>query len=248
MSDAHGADTPINSSVKLLKATPHDKRCEIKLYQELVGSLNHLAAFSRFDIANAVSRLSQFLQDPSETHWTAARHVLRYLKRYRNLYITYGGERELSVLGYSDADWASDPNDRKSFTGYVFMINEGAVSWSSYKQPTMATSTTAAEYMAMSDTSREVVARLHLFEELNINIPTPVVLCDSTGALVVSEDPTNYQRTKHIDIRYHYIRHVVKNGQVTINHVPGDENPADLLTKALGPNRHQKLLTSLNFQ
>jgi len=100
----------------------------------------------------------------------------------------------------------------------------------------------------MSDTSREAVTRLHLFEELNINIPSPVVLCDSTGALAVSEDPINYQRTKHIDIRYHYIRYVIKNGQVTINHVPGDENPADLLTKALGLDRHQKLLKYLNFQ
>ena len=118
------------------------------------------------------------------------------------------------------------------------MINGGVVSWSSHKQPTVATSTTAAEYMAISDASREAVARLHLFEELNIDISKPTILSDSTGALAVSEDPTNYQRTKHIDIRYHYIRHVIQNGQVVINHVPGNENPADLLTKALASERH----------
>ena len=248
MTDAKAASTPLDQSLKLLQATPSDKRCNIKLYQELIGSLNHLATFSRPDIANAVSKLSQFLQDPTETHFTAARHVLRYLKRFRNLRITYGHAKELSVLGYSDSDWGSDLNDRKSTTGYVFMVNKGPVSWNSHKQATVATSSTAAEYMALSDASREALARLHLFEELRIKIPIPVIFSDSTGALQVSEDPTNYQRTKHIDIRYHFIRHVVQNNQIALNYVPGQDNPADAFTKTLGPEKHHTCLQNINLQ
>ena len=90
----------------------------------------------------------------------------------------------------------------------------------------------------MSNMSQEAVTMLHLFEELNINIQSPMVLCDDTRALAVSKDLTNYQRMKHIDIRYHYIHHIVKNGQITINYIPGDENLINLLTKALEPDRY----------
>jgi hypothetical protein len=135
---------------------PLNKRADLKLqYQEMIGSLNHLAVFSRPDISNAISQLSQFLQDPTETHMKAARHILRYLKGTRHFSITYGGAKQFRIIGFSDANWGGDKNDRKSTTGYVFMINNGAVSWVSHKQSTVAVSTMEAEYMALSDASRE---------------------------------------------------------------------------------------------
>ena len=173
MTDAVSVKIPLDPSLHLLKATPLDKRADVKLYQELIGSLNHLAVFSRPDISNAVSQLSQFLQDPTETHMKAARHVLRYLKGTRNFSITYGHSQELRILGFSDANWGGDKNDRKSTTGYLYMINNGAVSWTSHKQSTVATSTMEAEYMALSDAAREAIARSQLYGELLLKLPPP---------------------------------------------------------------------------
>jgi hypothetical protein len=186
-----------------------DTRTDTTLYQELLGSLNHIAVFSRPDIANALSKLSAFLQDPTETHLRAARRVLRYLLQTRNLSLCYGGASFLYLMGYNDSDWGGDLNDRKSTTGYVFTLNGGPVSWTARKQTTVATSTMEAEYMAISDASREAIAKSQLLDELRLKIPTPMLFCDNQGALNISEDPTNYQRAKHIDIRYHFVSHAL---------------------------------------
>jgi hypothetical protein len=247
MTDAHSTKVPLNSSLPLLKATPLDKRADLKLYQEIIGSLNHLAVFSRPDISNAISQLSQFLQDPMKTHMKAARHILRYLKGTRHFCITYGGAEQFRIIGFSDANWGGDKNDRKSTTGYVFMINNGAVSWVSHKQSTVAVSTIKAEYMTLSDASREAIARSQLYQELSLKLPTPTILSDNNGALDVTEDSTNYQRVKHIDIRYHFVRHALHSNQIAIDHIPSAENPADILTKALDFPKHQHLVEHLNL-
>jgi hypothetical protein len=248
MTNAVSAKTPLDPSLPLLKAKDSDKRANVLLYQELVGSLNHLAVFSRPDISNAVSQLSQFLQDPTETHLKAARHVLRYLKGSCKLSITYGGAQNLLIIGFTDADWGGDKNDRKSTTGYVYMVNNGAVSWSSRKQTTVAVSTTEAEYMAISDAAREALARSQLYGEFLNRLPAPLILSDNQGALDISENPTNYQRAKHIDIRYHFVRHVLHSDQIALDYVPTTQNPADILTKALQPVIHQRCIGLLNLR
>jgi hypothetical protein len=248
MTDALSAKTPFDPSLPLLKATPLDKRADLKLFQELIGSLNHLAVFSRPDISCAVSTLSQFLQDPTETHMTAARHILRYLKGTGHFCITYGACKELRILGFSDSNWGGNLNDRKSTTGYLYMINNGLVSWTSHKQSTVAVSTLEAEYMALSDASREAIARSQLYDELCIKLPPPLILSDSRGALDICDNPTNYQKAKHIDIRYHFIRHVLHEDKISIDHIPGTENPADALTKALHHVKHQHCLELMNLR
>src|SRR5262249_20423446 len=140
MEDARPMSTPLDHSLPLILAQPQDKRADLTQYQELIGSLNHLAVFSRPDISNAVSQLSSFMQDPTETHMNAARRVLRYLLQTRNISITYGGANSLYLLGFSDSNWGGDRNDRKSTTGYVFTLNNGPVSWTSRKQTTVAIS------------------------------------------------------------------------------------------------------------
>lgn len=133
--DAIPTRTPLPSSLPLLKATPSDKRCDQLLeYQKLTGSLNHLASFSRPDISYAVSHLSQFNSDPTTTHMKAAKHVLRYLKGTRFFCITYGCPQHLYILGFSDADYGGDRNDRVYYTGYLIKINNAPVSWTSHKQ------------------------------------------------------------------------------------------------------------------
>jgi hypothetical protein len=204
MADAVSVSIPLMPSLPVLNATPLDKRADVKLYQELIGSLNNIAIFSRPDISNVVSQLSQFLQDPTETRMKAARHVLRYLKGTHNHSITYGNSKELRILEFADANWGGDRNDRKSTTDYLFMINNGAVSWTSHKQSTVATSTMQAEYMSLSNAAREAIARSQIYGELLLKLPPPLIFSDNQGAPDISEDPTNHQRTKHIDICYHF--------------------------------------------
>ena len=127
MQNAVPAKTPLPHSLPLLKATKLDRRCNQLEYTEITGSLNHLAVYSRPDIAFAVSTLSQFNSDPTTTHLQAARHVLRYLINTANYSITYGNSN-LTIHGYADANWGGDRNDRKSITGYIFFTNNGAIS------------------------------------------------------------------------------------------------------------------------
>jgi hypothetical protein len=245
MSTCSPIHTPLNASLPLQKAQDSDKGADQTNYQELIGSLNHLAVYSRPDISFAVSKLSQFNSDPTTTHFRAAQHILRYLQATKDISITYGTSKDLTANRFADADWGSDRDDRKSVTGYVFMINNGPVSWTSHKQSTVATSTMEAEYMALSDASREVIARQQLFTDLNISIPIPRVYSDNQAALAIAQNPVHHQHSKHIDIRYHFIRHAVQNDQLIIDYVPTAAQTADLLTKALGPQAHARCIQGL---
>ena len=130
MSNAKSTTTPFEKGTKLKLVVINDKLCNLKLYQELTGSLNYLAVFTRLDIAFAVSKLSKFNANPTTIHFKAALHVLRYLKSTRNYCIVYKCSMTVlitDIIGYSDADFASDEDDRKSYTGYIFLINGGAI-------------------------------------------------------------------------------------------------------------------------
>ena len=146
MIDIFSIKIPFDPLFPLLKTIPLDKYIDLKLFQELIGSFNHLTIFSHPDISYTISTLSQFLQDPTEIHMTAVRHILRYLKGTSHFCITYGTCKELRILGFSDSNWGGNLNDRKSTTGYLYMINNGLVSWTSHKQSTVAVSTLEAEY------------------------------------------------------------------------------------------------------
>jgi hypothetical protein len=178
---------------------------------------------------------------------TAARHVLRYLKGTVHYCITYGNARNLNILGYADADWGSDINDRISFTGYVFNINNAPVAWSCHKQSSVALSTMESEYMSLSDATREAIARHQFFKDLQILVNNPILYSDNQAALSIAQNPVHYQRSKHIAIRYHFIRHAVQNDQITIDYVPTDEQIADVLTKALKPVKHVQAIELLHL-
>ena len=140
MTNARSASTPFETGTKLKLGTANDTLCNVKLYQELVGSLNHLAVFTRPDIAFAVSVLSKYNSNPTTTHFKAALYVLHYLKGTRNYCIVYKRSTNIpisDIISYADSDFASDEDDRKSYTGYVFLINGGTVTWSTHKQSTV---------------------------------------------------------------------------------------------------------------
>jgi len=247
MTDCIPAKVPLDPSLPLLYATDKDKRTDQQEYQELTGSLNHLAVFSRPDISFAVSTLAQFNSDPTQTHMNAGCHVLRYLQHTKHYSITYGFAENLNIRIYADADWGSDRNTRRSTTGYVAMFNNGPVSWSSHKQTSIALSIMEAEFMALSDASREAIARIQFFDELGINVSPPLLLSDNQQALSMVENPVQHQRTKHIDIQYRFIRQIFHSGKITIDYVPSIQQVADVLTKSLGPLPHQRCVSAMNI-
>ncbi|KAK1606631.1 hypothetical protein QYE76_030304 [Lolium multiflorum] len=176
-------------------------------------------------------------------HWTAVKNILKYLKRTKDMFLCYGGDQELVVSGYTDASWNTDPDDSKSQSGYVFILNGAAVSWASSKQCTVAKSSTESEYIAASEASSEAVWMKRFIVELGV-VPSAldplIIYCDNMGAIANAQEPRSHKRLKHIKLRYHSIREYIEDGEVKICKVHTDLNVADPLTKALPRAKHDQ--------
>lgn len=252
MEDCKTTSTPIDTSVKLSEEmcpkTPAEKEEVSKLpYQNLVGALMWLAVSTRPDIAHAVSLLSQYNTNYGQQHWVAAKRVLRYLKGTLNYGLVYRGTGE-SLAGYADADWASNIDDRRSFTGFAFVMANAAISWECRKQRTVALSSTEAEYMALSDSSKEAVHLRSFLGEVMGELQTTIIFNDNQGAGQLTRNPVFHKRTKHVDIRHHFIKELVEKGEVRINYIPTAEMPADVLTKGLATSKHERCVETLGMQ
>jgi len=203
-------------------------------YREVVGSLMYLQISTRPDLAYSVSYLSRFLNNYDTTHIAAANQILRYVKATQHLGIVYSRSASLNLYGYSDSDWASDVNNRRSTTGYVFFMAGGAISWKSCLQTTVALSTSEAEYMALSACAQESIALQYLRASFNLSTDQPVqIFEDNSGAIAMAYNPVHYSKTKHIHIRHHFIRECVDSGRIIVSYIPTAEMIADVLTKAL---------------
>ncbi|XP_033224575.1 secreted RxLR effector protein 161-like [Belonocnema kinseyi] len=186
MEDCKPVATPINPAVKLSKemspTTDEEKKGMSQIpYRNLTGSLMYLPTSTRPDIAYAVSALSQFNENPGEEHWKAAKRVLRYLKKTEKMEIVFSETGE-KLIGFSDADWGANIDDRRSYTGYLFKWAGGAISWSSRKQRTVAMSSAEAEYMALSEAAKETIYLRRFLSEVMGKLKTTVILCDNQSA------------------------------------------------------------------
>ena len=236
MQDCKSAVTPLPAGY-MPEAVAQDTAIDPELrsrYQTVIGSLLYLMLGTRPDISFAVTKLAQFAARPSEDHLNRALYICRYLQGTKNYRLTYEGNPGSGILATTDSDWASDPAGRRSQTGYFITLAGGAISWVSRAQKTVALSSTEAEYMALSDCSRQVVWMHTLLGELGYNLK-PIPICgDNQGSIFIASNPVTEKRSKHIDIRFHYIREVIERGLAEVYFVDGDNNPADLLTKNLG--------------
>lgn len=239
MEDCKPVSTPADPGLKLTKPEGQPTTEELKLpYRELVGALTYLSTATRPDISFSVSCLSQFNNCYRQVHWKAAKRVLRYLKGTKDLGLTYGSDKK-SVQGYVDADWGNCSNDRRSYTGYVFIFNGGPVSWDSKKQRTVALSTTEAEYMGLSEVAKEAIYLRGLLSELGLEEAMDItVYNDNMSAIKLSKNPGFHGRTKHIDIRHHFVRECVERKVLSVQHMATDKMPADILTKGLSRLKH----------
>ena len=154
--------------------------------------------------------------------------------------MVYDGDSRLGLIAGTDSDWASDPYTRRSQTGFFLKLANGIFSWQSRAQKTIALSSTEAEYMAMSDCSRQVVWVRNLLAELGYNVRHIPLSGDNQGSIFIGSNPVTESRSKHIDIRYHYIREVYDKGIVDIFYIDGNDNPADIFTKPLPADAHAR--------
>jgi len=169
----------------------------------------------------------------------AALRVTAELNEIVQYALVLDGASNKGLIAYSDSDYAGDLIKRRSQTGYFFKLANGAISWQSRAQKTVALSSTEAEYMALSDCSRQAVWMQQLYSELGLPQRRTPICADNQGSIFIGSNPVQERRTKHIDVRYHYIRECVEDGKVELFWVPTDENPADMFTKNLG---HVKFL------
>jgi hypothetical protein len=235
--DLKPSSMPMDPSAPLSKSQSPSKLEDINKmknvpYREAVGSLMYAAMGTRPDIAFATSTVAQYSENPGWAHWEAVKRIFRYLMGTKNLELTYGGEQR-GLVGFVDADGASQEH-RRAISGYVFMMDGGAVSWSSKKQELVTLSTTEAEYVAQTHAAKEAVWLRRLFTELFKSIDTPTTLfSDSKSAIALAHDGHYHARTKHIDIRYHFIRYIIEAGTIKLVYCPTNDMTADVLTKAL---------------
>ena len=215
----HPALSPMMTGEKLTMRVEGESRCDKSFnFRSHVGSIMYAATCSRPDIGYAVNQVSRFLADPSESHMDTVIRIYRYLAKTSNLALCYkyNGDKKddesvrmgaIDLRVYVDAEYSTDPSEPRSCTGYVLCLAGGPIAWKSKKQKTAVLSSTEAEYVALSEVTKETLYVTRLMEELGFPVPLPVrIFEDNTSTIAIAENPVCHERTKHIHPRYHFIR------------------------------------------
>ena len=252
-------DTPADSTIVLTQdmgpTTEEEKTFMGTMpYREVIGSLLWLSLGTRPDITYAVSQVAKFSANPGRDHWKAVRRILRYLHGTRDLGIIFRALPLSQVdpfpcdithmipTGYVDADYARDTVTRRSCTGFVFFLADAPISWQTRQQPSVALSTMESEFMAACAAAQESVWLIQLLKEFGCQFSVPVdIYEDNKACLDYSKNSTNHQRTKHISVRYHFIRDLIQDRTIQLLPIPSAENIADIFTKPLDKRVFQYL-------
>jgi Reverse transcriptase (RNA-dependent DNA polymerase) len=252
--DIKPVSTPSDPNVNLSKEDAPKSVMEVgrmkgKPYREAVGSLMYAATSTCPDIAYATGQVARYMDKPGMKHWEAVCRVYAYLKGTRDLRLVLGGAVNKDVVGYTDADGMSH-DDRHAISGYAYMIDGGAVSWSSKRQEIVSTSTTEAEYVAATHAAKEGIWLRAFISEVFKPINEPMTLySDSQTAIKLANNPDQFNaRTKHIDIRFHFIRCVIEEGKVALVYCPTNDMIADTLTKGLPSTKAKHFAAALGLR
>lgn len=198
----------------------------------------YLALAARPDITFAVGQVAQFCEYPETPHWTAVKSIFAYVQGTCNYGLCFKAGDCKDLLGYTDADYADNLVNRKSTTGFVFFFNEETISWSSRRHYCVAMSTTEAEYVAASESAKEAIWLQRLMCEVGSGKIKPVhLLCDNQSAIQFVKNPEFHQKTKHIDVRYHFIRECQASGEISISYIETQKQMADNFTKPMAKPR-----------
>jgi hypothetical protein len=252
MKGAKPVSSPLGNHFKLSKrACPTTQEEKDKManvpYASAVGSLMYAMVCTRPDIAQAVGVVSRYLSNPGRDHWEAVKWILKYLRGSSKLCLCYGGSKPI-LEGFTDADMAGDLDFRKSTSGYLFTFAGGAVSWQSKLQKCVALSTTEAEYIAANEAGKEMVWLKRFIQELHVKQESYVVHCDSQSGIDLSKNTMYHARTKHIDLRYHWIRDAILNKVFQLRKIHTDKNSSDMLTKVVSKQKLEFCIKSIGMR
>ncbi|GKD72256.1 hypothetical protein Tco_1330538, partial [Tanacetum coccineum] len=236
MKDAEARCQPLRDHFKLSKQAPNTEASRRRMakvpYASAVGSVMYTMVCTRLDIAHAVGVVSRFMSNPGREHYEAVKWLLCYLKGTSKTTL-YFSIKEVVLEGLCDLDYGGCLDLGKSTTGYVFTVGGTTVSWMSRIQKCVAMSTTEAEYMAIVEAGKELVWLKNFLEQLDRAQTECVLFLDNESAIHITKNPVFHGRTKHIKIRYHYIRELVSEGTLSLKKIRGAKNPADMLTKVV---------------
>ena len=233
MGSCNPTHVPMEMNAKFSKS-PDDKDIDAREYRRSVGCLRYLL-HTRPDLSFSVGVLSRYMQEPKECHGAALKQILRYLRGTCSLGLRFKRGGNLKLEGYSDSSYNVDNDDGKSTTGNVFYLGDSPITWCSTKQEIVALSSCEAEFMAATEAAKQAIWLQELFGEvLNEACKRVMIRVDNRSAISLTKNPVFHGRSKHIHRRFHFIRECVENEQVEVDHVPGSEQRADILTKSLG--------------
>jgi hypothetical protein len=231
MKDAKPVKTPMGTDghVDLNKG---GKSVDQKAYRSMIGSLLYLCA-SRPDIMLSVCMCARYQSDPKECHLVAVKRILRYLVSTPCFGIWYPKGSTFDLIGYSDSDYAGCKVDRKSTSGTCQFLGRSLVSWSSKKQTSVALSTAEAEYVAAGQCCAQLLWMRQTLRDFGYNLSQVPLLCDNESATRLADNPAEHSRTKHIDIRHHFLRDHQQKGDIEVYHISTENQLADIFTKPL---------------
>jgi transposase InsO family protein len=225
--------THFKLSTKQSPSTDEEKEDMERIpYASVVGSLMYAMVCTRPDIAHAVGVVSRFLSNPGREHWNAVKWIMRYLRGTSKLCLSFGSGKPM-LVGYTDSDMAGDVDTRKSTSGYLITFSGGAVSWQSRLQKCIALSTTEAELIAATEACKELLWMKKFLQELGFKQQQYVLFCDNQSTIHLAKNSSFHSRSKHIDVRYHWIRDTLNDKLLTLEKIHTDDNGSDMLTKAL---------------
>ncbi|KAJ9557956.1 hypothetical protein OSB04_012570 [Centaurea solstitialis] len=222
------------------------KPVDVTLYRGMIGSLLYLTA-SHPDIMYSTCLCARYQAEPKESHLTAVKRIFRYLKGTPNMGLWYSKDSGFDLTAYSDSDFAGCKIDRKSTTGGCHLLGGKLVSWTSKKQNSVSTSTAEAEYVAAGICCAQVLWLRNQLQDYDIQLSKIPIYCDNTSAIAIANNPVLHSKTKHIEVRYHFIRDHVMNGDIELHFVPTEYQLADLFTKPLDVTRFNMLLSELGM-
>ncbi|XP_069150850.1 secreted RxLR effector protein 161-like [Solanum lycopersicum] len=246
-------DTPVErGEILSLEMCPNTEKEKESMsrgpYSSVVGSLMYVMMCTRPDICYAVNIVSRYQSNPGRDHWKVVKSIFRYMKETIDHALCYSG-CALFIRGYTDADWAIDRDDRKSTSGYGFLLNVGAISWKSKKKTCTALSTMEFEFLVCVSAVQEVVWLKRFFEHFSIakNLKGPMILyCDSQAVTAYTKDLEYHTKTKHIDIKYNFVKDI--NGEITLQYIPTREMIADLFMKAISRDLFENHVKALGLR
>ena len=244
MSSCKHVDT--STSVSKLDLQSTELFSDPTRFHQIVGALQYLT-FTRPNICYVVNKVCQFMHAPTESHWVTVKRILRYLKGTSSFGLHLTHDFTLSLHGFTDADWASSIDDRKSTGGYIVFLGTTPISWKSGKQRTAARSSTEAEYKVLADGTTEVLWLRYLLSDLCFSPSSATIIwCDNLGASYLSANPIIHARTKHVEVDYHFVRDRVTKKEIQIRFISFKDQLADVLTNPLVSSAFTSLRSKLH--